>query len=273
MTRGGRVWARVGLMAVAVVIAGAEARAQNWPGLETNLTAGGTLPLPPLPPPGAYGEVIFANTEWLVVQNQNGQQFPIKFADVINGNYLVRWATTPEALTQSSMVEAMGPTFSLNTLNTGHIDVYEGADQMLVRPQLQDTLSFGRAVTAIDPTYQRMMNAFDISSQNQLYAWVYPINTAPGGIPGQMYAVGSFLGFNGQGGLNLAVPGNRIAIVMPDASNHITMTQVTKGLPVFAQKGDIVFLVTNSVAPRGLVLSQLVLYKKIARKDFKPTNN
>ncbi len=208
----------------------------------------------------------------MVIQNHGGQQFPVKFADIINGNYLVRWQTSPQALSPSSLIEAIGPTFSLNTLNTGHIDVYEGADQMLVRPQLQDTLAFNRGVTAIDPTYQRMMNAFDISSQNRLYAWVYPMNTASGGIPGQMYAVGSFLGFNGQGGLNLAVPGNRVAIVLPNASNTITMTQVTKGLPVFAQKSDIAFLITNTVAPRGLVLSQLVLYKKVARKDFRPTN-
>ncbi len=63
---------------------------QNFGGPWTNLTAGGLLPLPPPPPQGAFAEIIFANSKWLVVQNQQGQQFPIA-ANAI-GQFLISLA-------------------------------------------------------------------------------------------------------------------------------------------------------------------------------------
>ena len=112
MKSGGRPRARMVLVFLALVaFSGVPARAQNWSSTPLmNLTAGGLMPLPPPPPSGAWGEIIFANTEWLVIQNQAGQQLPIKFTDVVAGNYLVRWPTTPNALTPLvSLVEAIGP--------------------------------------------------------------------------------------------------------------------------------------------------------------------
>jgi hypothetical protein len=273
MKVGGRGRARTIVVFLALVaVAWVPARAQPWSSSPlVNLTAGGLIPLPPPPPAGAWGEIIFANTEWLVIQNQLGQQFPIRFTDVVANNFLVRWPTTPSALNPMiSLVEAMGPTIGSNTVNTGHIDVYEGADQSLVRPIINTILPINQPVTTLDPTYQRNMNAFDIASQNMLYGWAFPVNPATSGIPGQMYVVGVFLRFNP---LSLGTPGNVVATVLPDASNNITMTQVTRGLPVFAQKGDIAYLVPTNVTARGLVLSQLVLYKKVPRDKFTATSN
>src|SRR3954451_1041348 len=76
---------------------------QAFPGPEVNLTAGGLVPLPPPPPRGAWGEVIMANERWIVVQNHEGQQFPIA-AESIN-QFLVRWPTNFESLTNQSWVE------------------------------------------------------------------------------------------------------------------------------------------------------------------------
>ena len=46
------------------------------------------------------------------------------------------------------------------------------------------------------------------------------------------------------------------------------MTQVTRGSWSFVEKGDIAYLVPVEVAPKTLVLSQLVLYKRVTRDRF-----
>src|SRR5690349_17489363 len=107
-------------------------RGQAFPGPEVNLTAGGLVPLPPPPPRGAWGEVIFANDRWIVVQNHEGQQFPIA-AESIN-QFLVRWPTSFNALTPQSWVETTGDDVGSMTLRTTHVDVYEGTDRSLVQP-------------------------------------------------------------------------------------------------------------------------------------------
>ena len=55
-----------------------------------------------------------ANNKWIVVQNQQGQQFPIAMQGV--AQFLIRWPTTPNALTPSSLVEAIGEDVGSNTL-------------------------------------------------------------------------------------------------------------------------------------------------------------
>ena len=69
--------------------------------------------------------------------------------------------------------------------------------------------------------------------------------------------------------LRLNVPGNNIATVLP-ASGNISMTQVTRGSSSFAKKGDLAFMMPMEVTPKSLVLSQLVLYKKIPLNQFVP---
>src|SRR4051794_36633203 len=45
--------------------------------------------LPDLPPQGAWGEVINATSRWIVIQNHQGQQFPIAVDDI--QEFLIRW--------------------------------------------------------------------------------------------------------------------------------------------------------------------------------------
>src|SRR5690348_10397802 len=71
------------------------------------LSAIGAPPLPALPPTGAWGVVIMANTKWIVVQNSDRQQFPIKVDSAHIRQFLVRWKTSPAALTPNSLVEAI----------------------------------------------------------------------------------------------------------------------------------------------------------------------
>jgi len=259
-------WTRIGLVLLGVAaVPSLVAWGQAFPGPLNNLTAGGLAPLPPPPPRGAWGEVIMANERWIVVQNNEGQQFPIA-ADSIN-QFLVRWPITLADLTPQSWIEATGDDIGSMSIRTAHIDVYEGTDRALVEPTYKSLLPFNRVVTTIDPTFQRMMNAWDVAGQNTLYGWAYPINPGTNGIPGQLYAVGNALQTNP---LRIGVPGENVVSIFPQLGGNFSMSQVTRGTTSFAANGDSVFLTTVDRNAKSLVLSQLVLYKKIPLKDYAP---
>jgi hypothetical protein len=259
----------VGLLALAAAGSPGSVRAQNYPGPYNYLTAGGILPLPPPPPRGAFFEVIFANSKWMVVQNDRGQQFPLA-ADLIN-QFLIRWQADQRDLSPAVLVEAIGPEVIGMTIQTSHIDLFMGSDQILVKPIYTSVLPINRPVTAIDPTYQRYMSGYDIAAQNQVYSWVYPTVPGDNGIPGQMHVVGNAIDL---GPLRLGVPGNNFVTVLPPNPGVMTISQVTQGSVSFAAKGDFVFLTPNvqgpSVTPKSLAVAQVVLYKKIRRDQFTP---
>jgi hypothetical protein len=266
-----RGWMRFALVCL-VTAAGPwdthRARAQNFPGPWNNLTAGGILPLPPPPPQGSLGKVIFANAKWLVVQDEQGRQFPVA-SDAIQ-QFLIRWPATAADLSPSILVEAIGPEQAAMVIRTNHIDLFAGSDQTLVQPGYASVLPIQRPVTAIDPTFQRNMNGFDVAAQNTLYSWVYPVSTGDNGIPGQMHAVGNAIMLNP---LRLGVPGNNFVTVFPADPSGIAITQVTRGSPSFAKKGDVAFLTPvqgRSMGEKSLNLSQLVLYKQIRRDQYAP---
>jgi hypothetical protein len=221
--------------------------------------------LPQLPPQGAWGEVINVTPRWLVIQNHSGQQFPIAVDDI--QEFLIRWPTSQDALTEQSVVEAVGQDVGSNTLRTGHVDVFEGSDQTLVAPTYNSVLPNNMVVTTLDPGFNRFMNAFDVAGQNMLYGWAYPVAPGLTGIPARLHVVGPWVA---NGPLRVAVPGNNLAAVVPDESGQITMTRVTRGDPRYARKGDYAFLLPVQTTPRGLVVSQLVLYKQIRFQQFNP---
>jgi hypothetical protein len=240
----------------------APAPAQQLAGANNNL-ADGPDALPPTPPQGAWGGVIMANNRWMVVQNHQGQQFPIAM-DAI-GQFLVRWPARLDTTGPQSLVEAIGPELGSMTLTTDHVDIFEGADQNLVTPTYTSILPNNRLVTTIDPGFQRYMNAFDIGAQNLLYGWAYPVNSGGSGIPTRLHVVGSMLHVNP---LQVAVPGNNFATIVPTAG-VMTVTRVTRGNTSFAEKGDLVFLMPTDITTRTVVLSQVVLYKKIPIDQFR----
>jgi hypothetical protein len=266
-----RGWLRFALVCL-VTVAGPwgtpRALAQNFPGPWNNLTAGGILPVPPPPPQGTLTKVIFANAKWVVVQNEQGQQFPVA-ADAI-GQFLIRWPATASDLSPSVLVEAIGPEQAAMVIRTNHIDLFAGSDQTLVQPGYASVLPIQRPVTAIDPTFQRNMNGFDVAAQNTLYSYVYPVSPGQNGIPGQMHAVGNAIMMNP---LRLGVPGNNFVTVLPADPGGISISQVTRGSASFAKKGDFAFLTPvqgRSVGEKSLYLSQLVLYKQVRRDQYTP---
>jgi hypothetical protein len=122
-------------------------------------------------------------------------------------------------------------------------------------------------VTTVDPGFNRFMNAFDVAGQNMLYGWAYPVAPGLNGIPSRLHVVGSPVDTNP---LRLAIPGNNLATIAPDNSGRITVSQVTRGSSTFARKGDYAFLLPLQTTPRGLAVSQLVLYKQVPIQQFNP---
>jgi hypothetical protein len=51
---------------------------------------------------------------------------------------------------------------------------------------------------------------------------------------------------------------------------EFTVSQVTRGSMDYARKGDYAFMMPREINPKGLVLSQLVLYKSIPLRQFNP---
>ncbi|MGC8639655.1 MAG: hypothetical protein ACP5XB_07220 [Isosphaeraceae bacterium] len=251
-----------------------EARAQNGD-VAFQAFLGQPSGLPNLPPQGAWGEVINVTNRWLVIQNHQGQQFPVAFDDI--QEFLIRWPTSLDALTLQSMVEAVGPSPGSNILQASHIDVFEGSDRTLVAPTYNSILPNNMVVTTLDPGFNRFMNAWDYAGQNMLHGWAYPVPPSMATMPTRLHVVGNVVD-RGNRQVRVVVPGNNFATIVPDASGQMTITQITRG-PMIAtpdgprvavRKGDFAFMLPLQVTPRGLVLSQLVVYKQIPIQNFNP---
>jgi hypothetical protein len=221
--------------------------------------------LPQLPPQGAWGEVINATPRWLVIQNHSGQQYPIALEDI--GEFLVRWPGSVNQLGPDTMVEAVGNDLGSNVVEVTHVDVFEGTDRSLVAPTYNSLLANNSVVTTIDPTFNKMMNAWDYAGQSMLYGWAYPIMNGGNGIASRLHIVGSVIE---RVPLRLAITGNNFATVVPGNNVQFTVSQVTRGAMSHARKGDYAFLLPRAINPRGLSVSQLVLYKTIPFRQFNP---
>ena len=225
--------------------------------------------LPNLPPQGAWGEVINVTSRWVVIQNHLGQQFPIAVDDI--QEFLIRWPYSLASTTEQSWVEAIGQTPGSNVVQVNHVDVFEGSDRSLVRPTYNSILPNNMIVTTVDPGFNRYMNAWDYAGQNMLYGWAYPVPANMTGIPSRLHVVGNVINRDlGEQTIHVGLPGNNFATIVPDSSGQMSVTQVTRGSPAYARKGDYAFLMPLQVAPRGLILSQLVLYKRVPLAQFNP---
>lgn len=221
--------------------------------------------VPHMPPQGAWGEIINVTDRWLVLQNHAGQQFPIAVEDI--DEFLIRWPSSIDQISALSLVEAVGPSPGSNIVNVGHVDHFEGTDRTLVSPTYNQLLPNNMAVTTIDPGFNRFMNAWDYGGQNLLYGWAYPVMPGAGlnGNPTRLHVVGNVLN---RVPLQVGLPGNNFATILPDATGDITVTQVTVGSTRLTRKGDYAFLMPREAKPRGLWVSQLVLYKTIPFRQF-----
>jgi len=240
------------------------------PGLGFQPIVGQQRGRPQLPPQGAWGEIINATTRWIVIQNHSGQQFPISIDDI--GEFLVRWPSSVDALGPESIIEAVGPDLGSNILQTSHIDVFEGEDRTLVTPNFIRLLPDNAIVTRINPGYNRLMNARlvnarDYGGQLQLYGWAYPVSPEIQGIPIRLHVVGNAVN---RDPLRVGLPGGNLAEIVPGDAVQFTVSQVTRGSMNYVRKGDYAYFMPLQINPRGLRLSQFVLYKSIPIRQFNP---
>jgi len=253
------------------LLPGQVAMAQNGD-IAFQAVVGQPLGLPQLPPQGAWGEVINATARWLVVQNHSGQQFPIAIDDI--QEFLIRWPTSMNDLNGRSLVEAVGQDAGSNVVRVNHVDVFNGSNRTLVAPTYNSLLPNNMVVTTLDPGFNRFMNPWDYAGQNMLYGWAYPVPANMSGIPSRLHVVGNVVDRNAQSQMvRIGLPGNNMATIVPDDTGQMTMTEVTRGSLNDARKGDFAFMLPLQITPRGLLLSQLVLYKQIPLAQFNPNAN
>ncbi len=248
------------------LLPGQAAMAQNGD-IAFQAVMGQPLGLPQLPPQGAWGEVINVTARWIVVQNHSGQQFPIAIDDI--QEFLIRWPTSMNDLNGQSLVEAVGQDAGSNVVRANHVDVFNGSNRTLVAPTYNSLLPSNMVVTTLDPGFNRFMNPWDYAGQNLLYGWAYPVPANMSGIPSRLHVVGNAVGREPQSQLiRIGLPGNNMATIVPDDPQGMTMTEVTRGSSNYARKGDFAFMLPLQIVPRGLILSQLVLYKQIPLAQF-----
>jgi hypothetical protein len=205
-----------------------------------------------LPPQGIWAEIINVTPRWMVVQNNLGQQFPIS-TDRIR-QFLVRWPSSPAMLSPNSMVEVTGPEAGSNVVIADHIDQYEADAQSLVSPAVNNLYGLNRT-----------LSAFDVDQMNT-FGTVYWMTPEEYAMPSRMHIVGNAVSNDP---VRVSGFGNNYYTIQPSA-NGMTVSQVTMGTSSFARRGDIVYLTPENVGPRSLVVSQLVLYKKIPLRQFQP---
>ena len=70
--------------------------------------------------------------------------------------------------------------------------------------------------------------------------------------------------------VRIGLPGNNFATLVPDNPGGMTVTRVTRGTSDYARKGDFAFMLPLQITPRGLLLSQLVVYKQIPYRTVQP---
>jgi hypothetical protein len=260
-----QLWLRLILVAVPCVFLPSVDLLAQGPDLVFEQIVGQPRGLPQLPPQGAWGEIINVTSRWIVIQNHSGQQYPISVNDL--GEFLMRWPSSLDSLGPQTLVEAVGSDLGSNVVQTSHIDVFEGADRSLVQPTYHSLLPNKAVVTTIDPGFNRFMNAWDYGGQRMLYGWAYPVSPGMLGIPSRLHVVGSVVG---SAPLQLSIPGMNIAAVVPAGPDGLSVSQVTRGSINYVRKGDYAFLMPLAITPRGVVLSQFLVYKKIAFRQFNP---
>jgi hypothetical protein len=214
-------------------------------------------------PTGQWAEVVNATSKWIVIQDQDGRQFPIA-ADRVR-QFLVRWPSTTASLTPASMIEVTGPDAGSNTIIAEHIDQYEAGAQSLISP-------------GVNYSFNNLgFNFFDYGyGYNQTPApWeADPMRTFqstysfPAGLSGPypLHVVGRALSSDP---VQVTGLGNNWFTVQP-AATGMTVTQVTVGNNSYAKPGDVVFVIADNLSSRSLDVSQLVLYKKIPLARFQP---
>ncbi len=207
---------------------------------------------PRMPEAGDWAEVVTVTPKWMVLQNQDGQQFPVSL-DSVN-QFMIRWPIDPRRISPNALVEAFGLDLGNNSIRTDHVDVFEGGARSMVRPMVQQVIGFNRRPTE-----------FDRQNKN-IYGVFIPLLPGEEQIPDRLHVVGPVAALDP---LRIAVGGNNAVAVFP-ADNGFFFSQVTAGSSTYLRAGDLVYVVPSNMTPRSLILSEMVAYKKMTFQEFVP---
>jgi hypothetical protein len=203
-------------------------------------------------PRAGWAYVLSASPKWIVLQNDRGFQYPVSVPDI--GLFLMRWPITVDRIKADALIEANGIDQGSNRLQTNHVDVYQGAARDLVRPAM-----FSPSMVQILPNVSIQANLFQNMYQPMFGAANGPLMTNPR--PSQMQIVGPMVNIVPPG-IQLGLGNNNWATVVPaNPAGGLSMSLVTMGLSSQLKRGDLVFYLADTAAPKGLVLLQLVVYK------------
>jgi hypothetical protein len=207
----------------------------------------------------AEAEILTVTPKWLVLQNPQGQQFPVSLAANSVQLFLIRWPTTPDRLAPDAWIEASGGIGNSNQLLTDHVDVYQGPSKGFL-PTARDPIQLlynglGDYLTPLD-VFSDQRNVLGDDFRRQ------PENNFPTG----MYVVGPVVGRNP---LLVQILGNtRVSLVGPQGVP--SMTLVTPGSSTLVRAGDLVRYHVVDASPRSLTLSELWVYKTVPIDQYAP---
>jgi hypothetical protein len=203
-------------------------------------------------PRAGWAYVLSVQPKWIVLQTDRGLQYPVSVPDI--SLFLMRWPITVDRIKPDALIEANGIDLGSNRLQTGHVDVYQGAARDLVRPAM-----FTPSMVQIMPNVWLQANLFQNMYQPLFGTANGPLMTDPR--PSKMQLVGPLVNVVPPG-LQLGLGNNNWATVVPaDPVNGLSMSLVTMGATSQLRRGDLVFYHVDTAAPKGLVLLQLIVYK------------
>jgi hypothetical protein len=210
---------------------------------------------PMVPAGGGWAEVLTVTDNWLVLVNEQGQQFPVS-RDAIS-LFVIRWPTSPERIAPNSLVEVTGLDLSTNAVQVDHVDVYYGAATNLVTPVATRVMGQNRTYTPFD-LWNQTRYGFN-------YLWMMDPNEAI--LPARLHLVGPPVATDPLQ-INTGT-GSPIAVV--PGPTGMSMSQITLGTFNVLRPGDVAYVVNRQgrEMPRTLNLSQLVVYKQVPLDQFR----
>jgi hypothetical protein len=230
------------------------AEAQVAPGAGALVSTRGGARTPYFPPAGGWAQVLTATDKWLVLLNEDGQQFPVSY-DSVN-LFAMRWPISPLALTPNDLVEVTGINMGTNQVAADHVDIYRGAARNLVQPTYQHIIGYNRILTPFDMEEQQLLG------QN-LRFWLLPGEEF---LPARIHVVGPALN---SAPVQVGTYGNNLLTVINGAGVP-DMTEVTQGVPSYVRPGDLAYVVPvpQRATTRSLAISELVVYKDVPVEVF-----
>jgi len=182
----------------------------------------------------------------MVLQNQQGQQFPVSL-DAVQ-QFLIRWPTSPDRLAPDALAVVDGLNRNSNQVLADHVDVFQGPTKSLVPAPSRGPLNENG-----DYIFPLLMDTYETGFGGNFRRW--PVD----GLPLSLDVIGQVVN---RYPLVVRLPDNTLIKVL-GPQGIPPMTLVTFGSPTFVRSGDLVWYLATGANPRTLGLEQLIVYKTV----------